>query len=58
MAAHAAAKKSNKKIGSQLKQTFFCWLAPFATPNDPKNQNYIAMPFICHLRGCSVTTQS
>ena len=25
---------------------------------DPKNQNYIAIPFICHLQERSVTTQS
>jgi len=25
---------------------------------DPKNQNYIAIPFICHFQERSITTQS
>jgi len=29
-----------------------------AGDGDPKNQNYIAIPFICHLREHSVTTHS
>ena len=29
-----------------------------ASAADPKNQNYIAIPFICHLQEYSVTTQS
>ena len=33
-------------------------LPKFATPNNPKNQNYITIPFICHLWERSVITQS
>ena len=50
-----ASASAAKKNGSQLKKNI---LLPFSTPNDPKNQSYIAIPFICHLWECSVTTQS
>ena len=56
------------KIGSRLKkkqfffQDFFAGTVPVRVAGagtvDPKNQSYIAIPFICHLRERSVTTQS
>ena len=59
-ATSAGVAKKNSFGCQQKKSIFFIFQKKIAGAGtaDPKNQNYIAIPFICHLWEHSLTTQS